>query len=128
MDSDVSRDFLDRPVQKFNQRRRHNGWRRDDTLFVPPNALKMHSLVLPFLTFLCKKFTKLSKFTLQNILLRGWNSKIHILKKKNNLHGYKLVRAAKQYGLKKMQQVVQKESHKTVQTFTSFNQWELVCK
>ena len=35
---------------------------------VTPNAIKMHSLAPPDLTFLCKTFSKLFKFTLQNTL------------------------------------------------------------
>ena len=34
-----------------------------------PDALKMHFLTLPVLTFLCKRFPKLLKFTLQNTFL-----------------------------------------------------------
>ena len=34
--------------------------------FVPPDALKILFLVLPVFCFLCKKFSKLLKFTLQN--------------------------------------------------------------
>ena len=36
--------------------------------FVPADALKMYSLTLPVLKFLCKLFFKLLKFTLQNSL------------------------------------------------------------
>ena len=38
--------------------------------FAPPDALKIliHSLVLPVFCFLCKKFSKLLKSTLQNTL------------------------------------------------------------
>ena len=65
--------------------------------FVPPNALKM---VLSVLKFLCKLFSKLLKFTLRNTCPRGWylkNSWIH----KQNLYGYKLVRAVKQSELRR---------------------------
>ena len=49
--SDVSRVFLGRPVPP-------------PPLFlnlVPPDALKMHSLVMPVLRFLCETFSKLRK-------------------------------------------------------------------
>ena len=39
--------------------------------FVPPDALKMHSLALSVLRFLCKTFSKLLKFTLSNTPLHG---------------------------------------------------------
>ena len=39
---------------------RHHGWWKFLNL-VPPDALKMHSLAVPVLRFLCKTFSKLSK-------------------------------------------------------------------
>ena len=39
---------------------RHHGWRKFLNL-VPPDALKMHSLAVPVLRFLCKTFSKLRK-------------------------------------------------------------------
>ena len=39
---------------------RQHDWRRFLNL-VPPDALKMHSLAMPVLRFLCKTFSKLSK-------------------------------------------------------------------
>ena len=38
---------------------------------VPPEVLKMHSLALSVLRFLCKSFSKLLKFTLRSTLLWG---------------------------------------------------------
>ena len=38
----------------------HRGWRKFLNL-VPPDALKMHSLAVPVLRFLCKTFSKLRK-------------------------------------------------------------------
>ena len=65
--------------------------------FVPPDALKMHSLFV--LQFPCKTVSKLLKFTLQNTLLCGWLLKKSIYLNKN-LYGYKLIRAVKQSQLK----------------------------
>ena len=39
---------------------RHHGWWKFLNL-VPPDALKMHSLAVPVLRFLCKAFSKLRK-------------------------------------------------------------------
>ena len=39
--------------------------------FVPPDVLKMHSPAVSVLKFLCKTFSKLLKFTLQNTPLCG---------------------------------------------------------
>ena len=39
--------------------------------FVLPDALEMPSLALSVLRFLCKTFSKLLKFTLQNTLVHG---------------------------------------------------------
>ena len=38
----------------------HRGWQKFLNL-VPPDALKMHSLTMPVLRFLCKTFSKLGK-------------------------------------------------------------------
>ena len=38
----------------------HHGWQKFLNL-VPPDALKMHSLAVPVLRFLCKTFSKLRK-------------------------------------------------------------------
>ena len=56
--------FMGRPVCTSNPRK-----------YLPPDAIKMYSLALPVLRFLCKTFCKLPKFTLRNILLRAWFSK-----------------------------------------------------
>ena len=78
------------------------GWCRVDKFsnFVPPDTLKMLSLALPVLRFLCKSFSKLLKLILQKTLFHGWflkNSYIQI----KNVNGYKPVRAAKQSELKR---------------------------
>ena len=60
--SDVSRVFLGRPVTSSSPSSpfcRH-GWRKLLNL-VAPDALKMHSLAMPVLRFLCKTFSKLRK-------------------------------------------------------------------
>ena len=41
------------------------------------------------------------------------------------MYDYKLLKTAKQFGPKRL---VQRESHKAVKIFTSFNDWEQVCK
>ena len=55
-----------KPVNPSNQHPNFENFSK----FVPPDALKIliHSLVLPVFCFLCKKFSKLLKFTLQNTL------------------------------------------------------------
>ena len=87
--------FLGRPVYRPNSRKRNHGWRWKEKFskFVPPDALKMHSLVLSVLRFPCKTFSKLPKFTLRNTLLREWFLKNSYIQKK--LYGYKLERATK---------------------------------
>ena len=62
--SDVSRVFLGRPVHTQNPQRCHDGWCRGIKLSksVPPHVLKMQSLALFVLRFLCKKFSKLLQF------------------------------------------------------------------
>ena len=67
--------------------------------FVPPDALKMHSLFV--LQFSCKTVSKLLKFTLQHTLLCGWLLKKSIYLSNKNLYGYKLIRAVKQSDLKR---------------------------
>ena len=51
---------------------RHHGWHRavNFSKVVLPDALKMHSLALCVLRFLCKLFSKSYKFTLRESLLR----------------------------------------------------------
>ena len=82
--SDISRVFLGRPIHTLNPWRHHHGWCWAGILF-QHCASKC---------FLCKTFSKLCKFRLQNALPCGWflkNSYIH----KQNLYVYKLVRAPK---------------------------------
>ena len=59
----------------------------------------MHSLALSVLIFFCKTFFKLFKTSLWKTIFHGFfkNSYTQI----KNLYGFKLVRAAKQYGLKR---------------------------
>ena len=94
--------FLGRPVHISDPRRCRHGWRRAEKFskFVPPNTLKMHSLALSVLRFLCKTFPKSLKLSLRKTLFRGWFSKISYIQIKK-LYGYKLVRAAKWYELKR---------------------------
>ena len=40
--------------------------------FVPADALKMHYPAMSVLVFLCKTFSKLLKFSLENTLPGGW--------------------------------------------------------
>ena len=47
-----------------------------------PNTLKMHSLALFVLSFLCKIFFKLLKLSLRKILFRLWFFKVHMFKQK----------------------------------------------
>ena len=51
----VSRVFLGRPVHTSNRCKRHHGWHRAEKYlkFVSLDTLKMHSLALSFLRFLC---------------------------------------------------------------------------
>ena len=66
--------------------------------FVPPDTLKIHSLALSVLRFLCKAFSKLLKLTLQKTL-DDFIKNSHIQIK--NSYGYKLVKAVKQSELKR---------------------------
>ena len=94
--------FLGRPVHMSKLRRRRHGLHRTENFskFVPPDALKVHSRALSVLRFLCKIFSKLLQFTLQNTL-RGRcflkNSYIQI----KNLCDYKLVWTAMRSQLKR---------------------------
>ena len=49
---------------------RHHGWRKFLNL-VPPDALKMHSLAVPVLRFLCKTFSKLRKLNNETLFSVG---------------------------------------------------------
>ena len=71
--SEVSRVFLGRLEHTLNPWQLHHVLHQAEKFkFVTPNALKMHSLALSVLRFLCKTFSKLIKFTLRNTLLCGW--------------------------------------------------------
>ena len=59
---DTSRVSLGRPVHRSNPQLQKY------LKFAPPDSPKMHSLVLPVFSFLCKIFSKLLKFTLQDTL------------------------------------------------------------
>ena len=78
----VHRVVLGRSVHTSNTRRGHHGWRRAEKFskFVPPDTLKMHSLAHSVLRFICKRFSKILKLTLQKTIFRGWFIKIHIFK------------------------------------------------
>ena len=67
---------------------------------VPPDTLKMDSLALSVLRFLCKTFSKLLKPTLRKTSFREWFLKSSYIQIKN-LYGYKLVRTAKWSELKR---------------------------
>ena len=60
--SDVSRVFLGRLVTSWSSPSpfRHHVWRKFLNL-VPLDVLKMHSLAVPVVRFLCKTFSKLRK-------------------------------------------------------------------
>ena len=81
--SNVCRVFLVRPAHTLNPWRCQHDWRRwavNFSKFVLPDALKIHSLALFVLRFLCKTFPKLFKSTLRDTLLRGWFSYIKKIK------------------------------------------------
>ena len=61
-----------------------NNWKKNSK-FVPPDALKMHSLALSVLRFPCKLFCKLLKVTLWNTLLCWW-----FLKKNSYIQFWKI--------------------------------------
>ena len=65
--------FGGQTVHTSNPRPRHHGWRYvvKFSKCVSPDALNMHYPALSVLRFLCKTFSKLLKFTLQNTLLSG---------------------------------------------------------
>ena len=64
--TDVSRDFLGSRVHRLNSQRCPHSWHRAENFseFVLPDTLKIDSLALPVLRFLCKSFPKLLKLTL----------------------------------------------------------------
>ena len=78
--SDLSRVFQGR-AQKFSK-------------YVPADTLKMHSLALSVLTFLCKTFSTSIKLSLRKTLFRGSFFKKSYIQIKH-LYDYKLVTAAK---------------------------------
>ena len=60
--SDISRVFLGRPVTSWSSPSPFPPpWLSKFLNLVPPDALKMHSLAVPVLRFLCKTFSKLRK-------------------------------------------------------------------
>ena len=71
--SGISRVFLDRPVHTLNPQMCYHGRHQlgKFSKFVPPDALKMHPLIMPVLRFLCKTSSKLLNFVLQDTLLCG---------------------------------------------------------
>ena len=94
--------FRGRPIHTSNSQKGHHGWRWAGKFlkFVPSDALKMHSLALYVLKFVCKAFSKLLKFTLWYTRGCGWilkKSYIQII----NLYEHKLVRIAKWSELKR---------------------------
>ena len=108
-------------VLSHNQWRIHNrhyGWCWVENLkFVPLDALKLHSMALRVLRFLCKTFSKLLEFTLQNTLLLVnfvKNSYVQI----KNLHGSKLVRAPKRSELKRGSKWYRRNHTKQSKLFT----------
>ena len=61
VNDNISSVFLGRPVTSWSSPSLfHHGWRKFLNL-VPPDALKIHSLAVPVLRFLCKTFSKLRK-------------------------------------------------------------------
>ena len=81
--SDISRVFLGRMVHTLNPWRCNHGWHLAEkcSKFVPPDTLKIHSLPLSVLRFLCKTFSILLKLSLWKTLFCGWffkNSYIQI--------------------------------------------------
>ena len=100
--SDLSRVFLGRPIYTSNVERRRQGWRQADKCLkiVPPHTLKVHSLPVSVLRFLCKTFSKLRKLTLRKICFCGWFLKTLYIQIKN-LYAYKLVRAGKRNKVKR---------------------------
>ena len=100
--SDISRVFLGRMEHTLNPWRCNHGWHLAEkcSKFVPPDTLKIHSLPLSVLRFLCKTFSILLKLSLWKTLFCRWffkNSYIQI----KNLYDYNLVRAANQSQLKR---------------------------
>ena len=59
---------MGRAVHKSNERRRYHGWRRPDKFFkfVPPDAPKMHPLVLYVLRFFGKTWMIFKKIICSN--------------------------------------------------------------
>ena len=66
---------------------------------VPPDTLKMHSLALSVLRFLCKTFSLLLMLTLRKTLVDDCKKNSYIQIK--NLYSYKTVIAAEQSELKR---------------------------
>ena len=52
-------EFLGRPVPTLKPRRHHHGWHgvREFSIFVPPDALKMHSLLDFFVNYFLNNFS-----------------------------------------------------------------------
>ena len=109
---------VDRFYTLYSWRCSH-GWRWavNSSKFIPPDVLKIHSLTLFLLRFICKT---LLKFTFQDTLPHWWFFKIQLSKK---LYDNKFVRAAKQSELKRSSKRYRR-NHTTVQIFTSFNDKE----
>ena len=76
--NDVSRVFLGRPVHTLNLPKRHHDWRRGKNVskLLLADALKLHSLALFALRFLCKTFPKNYIMRRSSIRMMFQNSKI----------------------------------------------------
>ena len=93
--SDLSRVFWGKMGTLNLQRRPHGQGRAQKfSKYVPADTLKMHSLALSVLTFLCKTFSTSIKLSLRKTLFRGSFFKKSYIQIKN-LYDYKLVTAAK---------------------------------
>ena len=93
--SDLSRVFWGKMGTLNLQRRQHGQGRAQKfSKYVPADTLKMHSLALSVLTFLCKTFSTSIKLSLRKTLFRGSFFKKSYIQIKN-LYDYKLVTAAK---------------------------------
>ena len=80
--SDVCRFHLGRPVHAVNPHRSHHEWHRavKFSKFLLPDALKMHSLILPVLRFFVKPFPNYLRLHYEKLFFVNGFLKIQIFK------------------------------------------------
>ena len=90
--------------------------------FVPPDALKIHSLARSVLRFFVKLFPSYLSLPYQNTPREWFLRSLYF--QINKFYDYKLARAAKRSELKRWSRYYCRNHTKDCKLFTSFNEWQ----